>query len=160
MVETLLGTLLGGAFRLGPELIKVYERNKDRQHELQMFDRQLEADRRKAEDRLNELKEQNEGALSLAEVQALIEASKVQGTQTGNAWIDGINSLMRPLITFHWVVVLYTVSLGAQFYILLQTVSVATAFNSVWTTDEKAIAASIISFWFVDRSIRKRQITK
>ena len=48
MLETLVGTLLGGAFRMAPELLKWLDRKGDRAHELAMFDKQIEADKLRA----------------------------------------------------------------------------------------------------------------
>ncbi|GGH55394.1 hypothetical protein GCM10010975_12910 [Comamonas phosphati] len=42
MIETLLGGLLGGAFRLAPELLKWLDRQGERGHELAMQDKALE----------------------------------------------------------------------------------------------------------------------
>ena len=42
MIETLLGGLLGGAFRLAPEILKWMDRNGERSHELAMQDKALE----------------------------------------------------------------------------------------------------------------------
>ena len=39
MIETLLGGLLGGAFRLAPEILKWLDRNGERSHELSMQDK-------------------------------------------------------------------------------------------------------------------------
>lgn len=152
MLITLLGSLLGGCFRLLPELIKWLDRRDDRKHELDMFDRQLEADKLRGQLAL----QQAETAISASEIQAIIEATKAQATATGIRWVDGLNSLMRPLITFWWVIVLYSVALACQYTTLLgQGFSGADAVLRLWGADEKAIVASIISFWFVDRSLRK-----
>ena len=42
MIETLLGGLLGGAFRLAPEILKGLDRQGERGHELAMQDKALE----------------------------------------------------------------------------------------------------------------------
>jgi hypothetical protein len=42
MIETLLGGLLGGAFRLAPELLKWLDRQGERRHESTMQDKALE----------------------------------------------------------------------------------------------------------------------
>jgi hypothetical protein len=44
MIETLLGGLLGGAFRLAPEILKWLDRQGERGHELAMQDKALEFD--------------------------------------------------------------------------------------------------------------------
>ena len=42
MIETLLGGLLGAAFRLAPEVLQWLDRNGERGHELAMQDKVLE----------------------------------------------------------------------------------------------------------------------
>lgn len=157
MIETLLGTVFGGAFRLAPELIKVVDRKDERKHELALLDKNLEADRLKLEASQRLAETQAEERISAAELQAMVEATRAQATQTGVKWVDAMSSLMRPLITFWWVIVLYTAALAAQF-LQMQAHGVATvdAILRLWGPDERAIVASIVAFWFVDRSIRRR----
>ncbi len=156
MLETLLGTLFGGAFRMMPEFLKWFDRKDERKHELAMFDKQLEADRMRAELNLAQIESQANATIGAAEVQAIIEATKTQGTHTGIRWVDAVNSLMRPAITFWWVIVMYTATLIAEFVVLRAGGTAYTAaIIELWGPDEKAIVASIISFWFVDRSLRK-----
>lgn len=156
MIETLVGTLFGGLFRMAPEILKWMDRKDERKHELSMFDKQLEADRMKGDQALAQINAQSAATIGVAEVQAIIEATKAQAVQTGIRWVDGINALMRPLITFWWVVVLYTAALVAQYLFLIDGGStMAQAILKLWGVEEKALVASIISFWFVDRSLRK-----
>lgn len=156
MIETLVGTLFGGLFRMAPEILKWMDRKDERKHELSMFDKQLEADRMKGDQALVQINAQSAATIGAAEVQAIIEATKAQAVQTGIRWVDGINALMRPLITFWWVVVLYTAALVAQFLFLIDSgESTVQAVIALWGVEEKALVASIVSFWFVDRSLRK-----
>lgn len=157
MVETLLGTIFGGLFRLAPEILKWLDKKDERKHELSMLDLQIKADELRGKIAIDTINAQVEGQIGVAEVDAIIEATKAQATKSGVRWVDAVNSLMRPLITFWWVLVLYSVSMGVQYYLLLKNeFSAGTAVLMVFGPDEKTIAASIISFWFVDRSLRKR----
>ena len=156
MVETLLGTLFGGLFRMAPEILKWMDRKDERKHELSMFDKQLEADRLRDDQALAQIQVQADASIGTAEIQAIIAATKAQATKTGIRWVDALNSLMRPLITFWWVVVLYTAALAAQFFFLIDSgAQVTQAILALWGNDEKALVASIVSFWFVDRSLRR-----
>ena len=156
MIETLIGSLLGGAFRMIPEFLKWLDRKDERKHELAMFDKQLQADTLKGNQALEQINANAAAAMGAGEIQALIEATKAQATLTGVKWVDGLNSLMRPLITFWWVVVLYTAALVAQFLFLIDSgAEVTQAILKLWGVEEKALVASIVSFWFVDRSLRK-----
>jgi len=156
MIETLIGTLLGGVFRMLPEVLKWMDRKDERKHELSMFDKQLTADKMRADAQQQALQTQADTIMGGAELAAMIAATNAQSVKSGVKWVDALSSLMRPLITFWWVIVLYSVALVARFWVLVQAgTSNLDAIVLLWGADEKAIVASIISFWFVDRSLRK-----
>lgn len=156
---TILGTLLGGLFRLAPEWLKYLNGKQDRAHEKDMFGMQLEADKVRASAGLALEKQRGENEIGVAELQAVIAATKAQAIKTGIGWIDGLSAMVRPVLTFWWCLILYTVALGAEFYAL--TVLAGTpnveAILQLFGEDEKAIVASIFSFWFVDRALRRRK---
>ena len=52
MIETLLGGLLGGVFRLAPEILKWMDRNGERGHELAMQDKALEFEKLRGAQRM------------------------------------------------------------------------------------------------------------
>ncbi|MDY0331838.1 MAG: hypothetical protein RBR52_15275 [Thiomonas sp.] len=160
MIE-LLGMLFGGVFRILPELLKWADRKDERKHELSMLDKNLEADRMRAQMEIQRINAEADVILGQKEIEAIVAATKAQGARTGVRWVDGINALMRPIITFWWVIILYTAAMSVQFYGLLQhDFSVAAALLTVFGQPEKAIAASIISFWFVDRSLRRPSVLR
>jgi hypothetical protein len=55
MIETLLGGLLGGVFRLAPEALKWLDRKGERAHELAMQDKALEFERMRGASRMAEI---------------------------------------------------------------------------------------------------------
>jgi hypothetical protein len=55
MIETLLGGLLGGAFRLAPEVLKWLDRRGERGHELAMQDKALEFEKLRGAQRMADL---------------------------------------------------------------------------------------------------------
>lgn len=150
----LLGGAVGGLLRLAPEILKIKDRQYERQHELAMIDKNIEADKLKGQLQLAQTKE----VTSQGETNALVEAVKAQATLTGIKWVDAINSLMRPLITFWWVIVLYTGVLYVQWAVLKNGgVDPFVAITQVWGSFERGIVASIVGFWFVDRVIRNQR---
>lgn len=152
MLESLIGTLFGGIFRLVPELFKLYERKDERKHELAMFDMQLKADELK----VKQAEIQQQTQIELADITALIEGTKAQAQQTGVKWVDGLNGLIRPLLALQWLIVLYPGVVVASFLMAVQAgISPLEAIQQCFGTEEKAMAASIASFWLVDRSLRK-----
>ena len=158
---TLIGTALGIFSRFLPEILSWLDKRDERKHELAMLEKQIEVDRAQAEMEIAKINAQAEVTLGAKEIEAIIAATKAQAVRTGIGWVDAINALMRPLITFWWVIILYTAAMAVQFYGLLQhDFSVPAALLTVFGQPEKAIAASIISFWFVDRSLRRPSVMR
>lgn len=153
----ILGFIFGGIFRLAPELLKWMDKKDERKHELSMVKMNMEADRLRAEMNIRQIEAEADVILGKAEMDAIIAATKAQGQKSGVRWVDGFNSLLRPLIAFWWVIVLYSGALVVQFYALVWKFneSVPDAVMAVFGDQEKAIALSIIGFVFVDRSIRR-----
>lgn len=163
---TILGTILGGALRLAPDLMKFFDKKNDRAHELAMFDKQLEADKVRAssEQKLEEIRGAN--ALNLGDVQAMIAATNAQATplqMTGNKVVDFfigasevVSTTVRPVLTYWWCVVLYTAALACEFYglVWVSNQPAWSAMVQIFGPDEKAICAAMFAFWFVDRTLK------
>ena len=152
-----LGFIFGGIFRLAPELMKFMDKKDERKHELALLDKNMEADRLRGEMQIRQIEAEADVVLGKAEIDAIIAATQAQGQKSGVRWIDGFNALLRPLIAFWWVIVLYSGSLCVQFYALVWKFheGIPTAVLTVFGDQEKAIALSIIGFVFVDRAIRR-----
>lgn len=156
MIETLLGSLFGGLFRLAPEMLKWLDRKDERAHELAMFDKQLEADKMKGDQAIAQINAQADANIGVAEVQAIIEATKAQAVQTGIKWVDALNALVRPLLAMQWLILLWPAVIVAGFTLaVLHGADPLVALKAAFGVDEKAMAASVASFWLVDRSLRK-----
>jgi hypothetical protein len=156
MIETLIGTLFGGLFRMAPEVLKWLDRKDERSHELAMFDKQLEADKLKGDQAQQLAATQADATIGAAEIQAIIEATKAQAVQTGIRWVDAFNAIIRPLLALQWLIVLWPAVVVAGFALAVQTgADPLVALKAAFGVDEKAMAASVASFWLVDRSLRK-----
>lgn len=157
-MEAILGSLLGGLFRMAPELLKWLDRKDERAHELAMFDKQIETDKLRAQNQLAQTNAEGGFVLAGKDIDALIEGAKAQAMVTGIKWVDAINSLMRPTITFWWVIVLQTsVMIATLVSVHSAGVPYMDALLKTWGPEEKSIVASIISFWFLDRVLRRPQ---
>lgn len=156
MIETLFGTLFGGVFRLAPEILKWLDRKDERAHEIAMLDKQLEADKLKGDQAQRLADTQADASIGASEIQAIIEATKAQSMQTGIAWVDALNALIRPLLALQWLIVLWPAVIVAGFALaVLHGADPLVALKAAFGVDEKAMAASVASFWLVDRSLRK-----
>jgi hypothetical protein len=159
--SAIFGGLFGGILRIIPEVFKWLDRKDERKHELAMQDKALEFQKLKGDQVIDEIGAQSQADWDKGAMDALVTAIKGQDKPSGIKWIDGLSKLMRPTITFQWVIVLYPAVIIAQFITLLfGTVDpltldkIAKTIPLIFGPDEKAIVAGIINFWFLDRVLK------
>lgn len=156
MVETLLGGLLGGVFRIIPEGIKFFDAKNDRKHELEMTRAQIEHTKAAGQTKIEEVRQLGQNEYDVSAIKALAEISKAQHTDTGVPWVNAVSALVRPVITLQWVILLYPAAIIASFILAVTSgVPVLIAIGQTFGTEEKAICAGIINFWFLNRVFEK-----
>lgn len=156
MMESMIGTLLGGAFRLMPELMSWLDKKDERKHELAMFDKQLESDKLKVEAQQKLVELEGDIKLEQADIEAIVAATKEQGKLTGVKWVDAFSAAIRPLMALQWLIVLWPAVVVAGFVLAVKFgTDPLVAIRQMFGPEEKALATSIASFWLVDRTLRK-----
>lgn len=151
----LLGSIFGGLFRLAPEVLKFLDRKNDREHELKMYQLQTDLEKVKGEYKL----ETRYVDHSISQIEAIQEAFKEQTAAASNSyrWVAAISALVRPAITYilfglyiamKVVTINYAIYNGGEWSQVLQ---------SSWTVDDFAMLNMILTFWFIGRSIEKRE---
>lgn len=149
MILTILGGLMGGVFRILPEVLKLFDRVNERKHELELLKAEMEF----AKIRGEIMMKQAEAAMTVAELDAMSEAIKEQG-QTARAagkFVAALSALVRPIVTY-WFVGFYS-------FVKMLTISLALEQNAnwkevivtSWNADDMAILMMILTFWFVGR---------
>lgn len=149
MILTILGGLMGGVFRILPEVIKLFDKVSERKHELELLKAEMEF----AKIRGEIMMKQAEAAMTVAELDAMSAAIQEQG-QTARAagkFVAALSALVRPLVTY-WFVFFYSA-------VKIVTISLALEQNgnwkevivSAWAVDDMAILMMILTFWFVGR---------
>ena len=151
MIETLLGGLLGGAFRLAPEVLKWFDRQGERGHELAMQDKALEFEKLRGTQRMSEIGAAADGAWNTGAIETLRDAVRTQGEKTGVAWADTLSSTVRPVITY-WFMALYCAAKTAAFVAAVNAgAGWGVAILHTWTEADQALWAGVLNFWFLGR---------
>lgn len=151
MIETLLGGLLGGAFRLAPELLKIVDRKTERGHELSMQDKALEFEKLRGAQRMDEIGAGADSAWNVGALETLREAVRTQGAPTGVGWADALSSSVRPIITY-WFMALYCAAKTAAFVAAIEGgAEIGVAVIYAWTDADQALWAAVLNFWFIGR---------
>ena len=151
MIETLLGGLLGGAFRLAPEILKWLDRKGERGHELAMQDKALEFEKLRGAQRMSEIGASADAAWNTGAIDALREAVAAQGQRSGVRWADALSISVRPVITY-WFMALYC---GAKTAVFVAAITAGVRWNTAilhaWTEADQALWAGVLNFWFLGR---------
>lgn len=134
---TLLGSLLGFFSAAFPDLLKLFRDAQDRKHELKILEMQMEQQRQGHSQRLEEIGIQAD----ISESQALYKTYN-----TGIRWVDALNGTVRPVIAY-------------SFFLLYTSVKIMN-FSAdmpwlLWSEEDQAIFAGIISFYFGQRAMAK-----
>jgi hypothetical protein len=151
MIETLLGGLLGGAFRLAPEILKWLDRKGERGHELSMQDKALEFEKLRGAQRMAEIGAASEAAWNAGAIETLREAVRTQGEKSGVRWADALSVSVRPVITY-WFMALYCAAKTAAFVGAMSGgVEWIPAIRVSWSEADQALWAGVLNFWFLGR---------
>ena len=145
----LIGALIGGVFRLAPEVLKILDRKFEREHELKKLDVEVSIAKMQAEFAL----QQGYQRLQEHELDAIGEAFKQQAESDGKAWkwVASLSALVRPAVTY-WFVGFYSIVKVTGLYLaFLQNGSWTSVLMSGWTDFDEGMLSLILTFWFVGR---------
>ncbi|MDB2414173.1 holin family protein [Rickettsiales bacterium] len=134
---TLLGSLLGFISAAFPDFLKLIRDHQDRKHELTILQLQMQQQAQGHSNRLEEIHVEAD----IAESRALYKTYN-----TGIRWVDTLNGTVRPVIAYSFFV-LYALVKLMQFFSGLPWM--------LWTPEDQAIFAGIISFYFGQRAMSK-----
>lgn len=149
----LLGSILGGLFRLAPEVLKFFDKKDERSHELKMFTLQTDLEKLKGQFRM----EEKYVDFSKTSLDAISEAFKQQAEADSKAWkwVASVSALVRPGIA--WVLFgLYTsVKIVVLHHAIMSGLHPLDVVKTVWTVEDFGILMMVLTFYYVGRPIEK-----
>lgn len=152
----LLGSLLGGIFRIIPEILKWIDKKNEREHELNMLKAEMDFAKIRGEIEMHKV----DAEALTAEVNTMGIALAEQGETARSAgwFVAAISALVRPVVTY-WFVILYS-----AVKIAVLTEAFATSDNNwrevlinCWNKDDMAMLMLVLTFWFVGRVWERNQ---
>ncbi|MFC7422042.1 hypothetical protein ACFQNF_19470 [Iodobacter arcticus] len=155
MLETLLGGLLGGAFRLAPEALKWLDRKGERSHELAMQDKALEFEKLRGASKMDEIGASGDAAWNSGALEALQTAIRAQAEKSGVPWADALSSSVRPIITYSFMLLYAAVKIAIIALALQAGSDWPAAVKLAWNDNDMALFGGIINFFFLNRIFDK-----
>lgn len=153
-----LGSLLGGLFRLAPELLKFLDKKNEREHELKMFDLQCQLEAQRGVQKLQEIGAQHGMAVDQGVLAALkgIVDQQTDMVKAAGGWVAKLSASVRPVVTY-WVLGVWTFAhLWFACMGWINGMPPAEVFKQMMTADFAALVAGTINYWFLDRTLSKR----
>jgi hypothetical protein len=141
---TLLGALLGFFSAAFPEFLKIFRDAQDRKHELKILELQMQQQAAGHSQRLEAIGIEAD----IAESRALYKTF-----YSGIRWVDALNGTVRPVLAYAFFALYATMKL-TQLAALSWPI-LPWQLPMIWTAEDQAIFAGIISFYFGQRAMAK-----
>jgi len=154
----ILGSLLGGIFRLAPEVLKHLDKKNERQHELAMFDKQCELEKVRGQIKLEEIGAQRDMAIDVGVMDAFKAAidQQTEMVKAAGGWVASLSASVRPVMTY-FLLMLYGAAKTATMVIAYHhDQSLAEVLKAAWGVDDMALLSGVVNFWILDRTLAKR----
>ena len=155
MIETLMGGLLGGLFRLTPEVLRALDRRSDRWHELAMQDKAIEYERLRGPGRMPDTGVGADTAWNASTVEALRDAVSSHTQPDGMRWADALSSSVRPVVTYGFMALYCAAKTAAFVGATTGGADWSDAVQQAWTEADQALWAGVLNFWFLGRVLDK-----
>ena len=153
-----LGGLIGGIFRLAPEVLKFFDKKNEREHELAMFNRQCELEQIRGQQKLAEIGAQRDMAIDSGVMDAFNAAINQQATmvQAAGGFAASLSASVRPVVTY-WVLFLWSfIHVWFACNAWLRGMPPEVVFKTMMTADFAALLSGTINYWFLDRTLKQR----
>ena len=153
-----VGSVLGGVFRLVPEFLKAYDRKNERQHELSMFDRQCKLEEQRGAQKLAEIGAAREAAIDTGVVESFKAAidQQTEMVKFAGGWVASLSASVRPVMTYY-ILALYGAVKTAVIVSYAQSgMTLVQILPMVWGVDDMALLSGVVNYWILDRTLAKR----
>jgi hypothetical protein len=153
-----LGSLIGGLFRLAPEVLKFLDKKNERSHELSMFDRQCQLEAQRGQQKLQEIGAQHAMAVDTGVLDAFKSAIDQQAemAKAAGGWVAKLSASVRPVVTY-WILGVWTgVHCWYGYQGWASGLDATEVFKLMLSADFSALVAGTINYWFMDRTLAKR----
>lgn len=151
--SSILGFMTSGL----PSLLGFFQQRGDQKHELNMAKMQNEQALAMAEkgyiasQRVEEIKLDEVNAQTYAQERTALYEYASKETEGASQWVINLRASVRPIITYFMVGILLFIDITSLVWAIQSSGFNKESLESVFSTDQMAIVASIIGFWFGSR---------
>jgi len=154
----IFGSLLGGIFRLAPEVLKFLDKKNERGHELEMFNRQCELEAQRGQQKMAEIGAQHEATVDAGVMNAFNAAieSQTEMVKAAGGFAASLSASVRPVVTY-WILFIWSgVHLWMAYSSWRTGMEPTEVFKLMMSADFSALVSGTLNYWFLDRTLAKR----
>jgi len=158
LISSLMGFAAGGL----PKVLDFVQDRGDKKHELAMMaanrEREIALAREGfvAQARVEEIKTEQIAMQTQAQEKLAMWKHDMKIGEGASTWVINLRASVRPMVTYIFVGLLVVVDVAGIWYAYSTGVAFAEAMDMVFSDDEMAILAAIISFWFGSQAFNKK----
>jgi hypothetical protein len=158
LVSSLLGFAAGGL----PKVLDFVQDRGDKKHELALMAAQRERELALAKEgfvaqaKVEEIKTEQIAMQTQAQEKLAMWKHDMKIGEGASTWVINLRASVRPVVTYLFVGLLIVVDVAGIWYAYSTGVAFAEAMDMVFSDDEMAILAAIISFWFGSQAFNKK----
>jgi hypothetical protein len=153
-----LGSLLGGIFRLAPEVLKWLDKKDERIHERLMFEQQCSLETLRGQQKLAEIGAVREATVDAGVMNAFNSAIEQQTAmvKAAGGWVASLSASVRPIVTY-WILALWSfVHIWFAWNAWVTGAAPDVVFKLMMSGDFAALVSGTLNYWFLDRTLSKR----
>ena len=156
----IFGSLLGGVFRLVPEVLKWLDKKNERSHELQMFQSQCALEEKRGAQKLAEIGAQRDATLDIGAMTAFQSAIEQQTemVKAAGGWAAALSASVRPVMTYYLLVLYGLVKICLAWDAMRMGAPFVDVMPKMWSVDDMALLSGVVNYWILDRTLAKRGI--
>lgn len=154
----IFGSLLGGLFRMAPEVLKWLDKKNERTHELAMFQQQCQLETLRGQQKLAEIGAQREAAVDAGVMNAFNSAIEQQTemVKAAGGWVASLSASVRPIVTY-WILFIWSfIHVWFAWNACVTGASPDIVFKMMMSGDMAALVSGTLNYWFLDRTLAKR----
>jgi hypothetical protein len=153
---SLLGTLLGFGTSVIPSIIDVFKEKSKRAADLEELKLRAELQARGIDLNIKQIQAQVEVENAKTNAEEAKGLYAHDASLKGGAFIDGMRSSVRPVVTYIFFILFVTIKISALIVYMRSGANFVDSIPKLWDEETAGLFSAVVAFWFGNRAFSKK----